>query len=164
MKSFPTGRLLALLAGPLLAACAGTGSAAPAPTVAAADAGIHCPQGDHGLSQPQLGWSFCYPGTWKFRERVQKSDYPSGVDDTFDIVVGHAVIHHIPDLGACAQELRRVLRPGGPILIRSAFPGRLDGNSVWRARKKLVSIILNSAPHALTCLSAAGTSASCMKP
>src|SRR4051812_44609238 len=44
------------------------------------------------------------------------------------------------------------------------IPGRLDASSVWRARKKLVSIILNSAPHALTCLSAAGTSASCMKP
>ena len=42
------------------------------------------------------------------------------------------VIHHIPDLGACAQELRRVLRPGGPILIRSAFPGRLDGINLFR--------------------------------
>ena len=34
------------------------------------------------------------------------------------------VIHHIPDLPACARELRRVLRPGAPVLIRSSFPGR----------------------------------------
>lgn len=36
------------------------------------------------------------------------------------------VIHHIPDLEAAAHEIRRVLRPGAPILIRQGFPGRLD--------------------------------------
>lgn len=36
------------------------------------------------------------------------------------------VIHHIPDLGAAAHEIRRVLRPGGPVLIRQGFPGRID--------------------------------------
>jgi hypothetical protein len=50
------------------------------------DAGVKCPAGDHGLRERQLGWSFCYPGTWKFRERVQQSPAPVGVDDTFDIV------------------------------------------------------------------------------
>jgi len=35
------------------------------------------------------------------------------------------VIHHIPDLGAAAQEIRRVLRPGAPVLIRQGFPGRI---------------------------------------
>lgn len=37
------------------------------------------------------------------------------------------VIHHIPDLAAAAREIRRVLRPGAPVLIRQGFPGRLDG-------------------------------------
>src|SRR5215472_12334414 len=37
------------------------------------------------------------------------------------------VLHHIPDLRACAQELRRVLHPAGRVFIRSAFPGRLEG-------------------------------------
>jgi ubiquinone/menaquinone biosynthesis C-methylase UbiE len=41
------------------------------------------------------------------------------------------VIHHIPDLGACAAELRRVLRTGAPVLIRSAFPGRQHGVSLF---------------------------------
>jgi SAM-dependent methyltransferase len=31
------------------------------------------------------------------------------------------VIHHVGDLDACANELRRVLAPGAPVLIRSAF-------------------------------------------
>jgi ubiquinone/menaquinone biosynthesis C-methylase UbiE len=35
------------------------------------------------------------------------------------------VIHHIPDLPAAAREIRRVLRPGAPVLIRQGFPGRL---------------------------------------
>lgn len=36
------------------------------------------------------------------------------------------VIHHIPDLTLAAREIRRVLRPGAPVLIRQGFPGRCD--------------------------------------
>jgi ubiquinone/menaquinone biosynthesis C-methylase UbiE len=36
------------------------------------------------------------------------------------------VIHHIPDLCAAALEIRRVLRPGAPVLIRQGFPGRVE--------------------------------------
>jgi SAM-dependent methyltransferase len=36
------------------------------------------------------------------------------------------VIHHIADLGVAAREIRRVLRPGAPVLIRQGFPGRID--------------------------------------
>jgi SAM-dependent methyltransferase len=36
------------------------------------------------------------------------------------------VIHHIPDLEAAACEIRRVLRPGAPVLIRGGFSGRVD--------------------------------------
>jgi SAM-dependent methyltransferase len=42
------------------------------------------------------------------------------------------VIHHLPDLPAVAAELRRVLRPGAPVLIRSAFPGRHHGIGLFR--------------------------------
>jgi SAM-dependent methyltransferase len=34
------------------------------------------------------------------------------------------VVHHLADLPAAAEELRRVLVPGGRVLIRGAFPGR----------------------------------------
>ncbi len=36
------------------------------------------------------------------------------------------MIHHIPDLEAAAREIRRVLRPGAPVLIRQGFPDRID--------------------------------------
>jgi SAM-dependent methyltransferase len=36
------------------------------------------------------------------------------------------VIHHIPDLEAAAREIRRVLRPGAPVLIRQGYPDRAD--------------------------------------
>jgi SAM-dependent methyltransferase len=47
------------------------------------------------------------------------------------------VIQHIPDLGAAAHEIRRVLRPGAPVLIRAGmsrqgFPGRYDGIEIVR--------------------------------
>src|SRR5204862_217097 len=40
-------------------------------------------------------------------------------DDSFDLVFGHAVLHHLPDLDVAFREFRRVLKPGG----RVAFCG-----------------------------------------
>jgi len=34
-------------------------------------------------------------------------------DATFDLVIGHAVLHHIPDVGLALREVLRVLKPGG---------------------------------------------------
>jgi ubiquinone/menaquinone biosynthesis C-methylase UbiE len=36
------------------------------------------------------------------------------------------VIHHIPDLEVAAQEIRRVLRPHAPVLIRQGFADRYE--------------------------------------
>src|SRR5438046_2163902 len=36
------------------------------------------------------------------------------------------VIHHILDLEVAAHEIRRVLRPGAPVLIRQGFPDRYE--------------------------------------
>ncbi len=47
-------------------------------------------------------------------------------DQSADAVWLSLVIHHIPDLGVAAQEIRRVLRPGAPVLIRQGFPDRYE--------------------------------------
>jgi SAM-dependent methyltransferase len=36
-------------------------------------------------------------------------------DDSFDLVFGHAVLHHLPDLEGAFREFARVLRPGGVV-------------------------------------------------
>ena len=36
-------------------------------------------------------------------------------DESFDLVFGHAVLHHIPDLERAFSEFGRVLRPGGTV-------------------------------------------------
>ena len=44
----------------------------------------------------------------------EAAELPFG-DDSFDLVFGHAVLHHLPDLDAAFREFWRVLRPGGLI-------------------------------------------------
>jgi ubiquinone/menaquinone biosynthesis C-methylase UbiE len=45
-------------------------------------------------------------------------------DDSFDLVIGHAVVHHLPDLDQAFAEFLRVLRPGGRLII-AGEPTRL---------------------------------------
>jgi ubiquinone/menaquinone biosynthesis C-methylase UbiE len=65
-------------------------------------------------------------------------------DGSFDLVLGHAVLHHIPDLDKAFAELHRVLRPGGTLLFAgepsrqgdrlAAYPKRAAGRAapLWR--------------------------------
>ena len=50
-------------------------------------------------------------------------------DESFDLVFGHAVLHHIPDLERAFAEFQRVLRPGGAI----AFCGEPSRYEIGRA-------------------------------
>jgi SAM-dependent methyltransferase len=45
-------------------------------------------------------------------------------DQSFDLVLGHAVLHHVPDLERAFSEFHRVLRPGGRIAF-AGEPSRL---------------------------------------
>jgi ubiquinone/menaquinone biosynthesis C-methylase UbiE len=45
--------------------------------------------------------------------RVADAERIPYADDTFDLVVGHAVLHHIPDVEQAFREVLRVLKPGG---------------------------------------------------
>jgi SAM-dependent methyltransferase len=53
-------------------------------------------------------------------------------DESADAVWLSLVIHHIPDLEVAAREIRRVLRPDAPVLIRQGFPGRINGVELVR--------------------------------
>jgi hypothetical protein len=82
-------RLLVLLPILLLAGCTiwpASTAPSPAPTIRTEGQGVRCPGADHGIDEVQFGWSWCYPSSWKFQERLQPSTHPSGVDVTFDIV------------------------------------------------------------------------------
>jgi SAM-dependent methyltransferase len=46
--------------------------------------------------------------------RTEAEELPFA-DSSFDLVFGHAVLHHIPDLGRAFGEFTRVLRPGGVV-------------------------------------------------
>jgi ubiquinone/menaquinone biosynthesis C-methylase UbiE len=66
-------------------------------------------------------------------------------DDSFDLVLGHAVLHHIPHLDRAFAEFERVLRPGGQFLFAgepsqtgdriAAYPKRAAHRTapLWRA-------------------------------
>jgi SAM-dependent methyltransferase len=56
-------------------------------------------------------------------------------DASFDLVVGHAVLHHIPSLEAAFAELARVLAPGGTIVF-AGEPSRF-GDQIARVPKSL---------------------------
>ena len=47
-------------------------------------------------------------------------------DNSADAAWLSLVIQHVPDLEAAAREIRRVLRPGSPVLIRQGFPDRYE--------------------------------------
>jgi SAM-dependent methyltransferase len=86
-------------------------------------------------------------------------------DESFDLVFGHAVLHHIPDLDRAFAEFLRVLRPGGAIAFcgepsrygdrLAALPKRAGVAlaPAWRemvgARRRLVPAAERSNGHAL---------------
>jgi SAM-dependent methyltransferase len=55
-------------------------------------------------------------------------------DGSFDLVFGHAVLHHLPDLGAAFREFRRVLRPGGVVAFCGEPSHYGDRIAAWPKR------------------------------
>jgi ubiquinone/menaquinone biosynthesis C-methylase UbiE len=77
-------------------------------------------------------------------------------DESFDLVFGHAVLHHIPDLDRAFAEFRRVLRPGGMVAFagepsrygdRLATMPKRAGLALAPAWRRLTGARLRSVPE-----------------
>lgn len=62
---------------------------------------------------------------------AERLPYPDGA---FDLVVGHAFLHHLPDYAEAIAEMVRVLRPGGALLI-AGEPTRLGDRMAGFAKR-----------------------------
>jgi ubiquinone/menaquinone biosynthesis C-methylase UbiE len=58
---------------------------------------------------------------------------------TFDLVLGHAVLHHLPDLDRAFSEFHRVLRPGGTFVF-AGEPSRY-GDRLARIPKRAAAAV-----------------------
>jgi ubiquinone/menaquinone biosynthesis C-methylase UbiE len=60
-------------------------------------------------------------------------------DESFDLVLGHAVLHHLPNLRRAFAEFHRVLRPGGRIVF-AGEPSRL-GDRIASVPKRGANVL-----------------------
>jgi hypothetical protein len=67
-----------------VAACA-SGPTVPVRSPSPSALQVRCAAGDAPMTEPQLGWAFCYPATWVAHERDESTTDPKGLDATFDI-------------------------------------------------------------------------------
>ena len=65
------------------------------------------------------------------RTEAERLPFP---DDSFDLVFGHAVLHHLPDLDAAFREFRRVLKPGGVVAFAGEPSHYGDRVAAWPKR------------------------------
>ncbi|WP_221329705.1 class I SAM-dependent methyltransferase [Actinoplanes sp. L3-i22] len=85
-------------------------------------------------------------------------------DASVDAVWLSTVIHHVADLPAAAREIRRVLRPGAPVLIRSVFPGRHEGITLCRFWPETITALNTAYPSVAAIEEAFGCPAAALEP
>lgn len=74
-----------------------------------------CTDVSHGMLEA-LGGNAERLGLAVETEAADAADLPFD-DASFDLILGHAVLHHLPELERSFAEFRRVLRPGGVLLF-----------------------------------------------
>lgn len=62
-------------------------------------------------------------------------------DHRYDLVTGHAILHHVRNKSLCAREIRRVLKPDGLAVFKEPL-----GNSPWLERLRLHIPVPSEAP------------------
>jgi SAM-dependent methyltransferase len=73
------------------------------------------------------------------RTRAADAEDLPFADASFDLVLGHAVLHHIPDLARAFAEFERVLAPGGTLLF-AGEPSRY-GDLLARVPKRFATTV-----------------------
>jgi ubiquinone/menaquinone biosynthesis C-methylase UbiE len=66
---------------------------------------------------------------------AEELPYPDG---TFDLVTGHAFLHHLPEPSRALAEMHRVLRPGGTLLL-AGEPTRAGDRLAGLAKRAVVA-------------------------
>jgi len=86
-------------------------------------------------------------------------------DESFDLLLGHAVLHHLPNLRRAFAEFHRVLRPGGRIVF-AGEPSRL-GDTIASVPKRGAGLVapvwrrlLRAAPTTRSSTTSSGSSTS----
>jgi ubiquinone/menaquinone biosynthesis C-methylase UbiE len=75
----------------------------------------------------------------KVRTVAADAEHLPFADASFDLVLGHAVLHHIPDLPRAFDEFARVLAPGGTLLF-AGEPSRY-GDRLARVPKRFAGTV-----------------------
>ncbi len=55
-------------------------------------------------------------------------------DESFDLVIGHAFLHHLPVPGAALNEMFRILKPGGTLVL-AGEPTELGDRLSWAVKR-----------------------------
>jgi len=78
--------------------------------------------------------------------RVADAERLPSDDQQFDLVIGHAVLHHIPDVEQSLQEALRVLKPGGRFVFCGEPTARGDviarqlSRATWWAASRITQL------------------------
>jgi len=78
--------------------------------------------------------------------RVADAERVPYADNSFDLVIGHAVLHHIPDVEQTFREALRVLKPGGRFVFcgeptaRGDFVARRLSRATWWATTRMAQV------------------------
>jgi ubiquinone/menaquinone biosynthesis C-methylase UbiE len=79
-------------------------------------------------------------GVHNMKARTADAEALPFEDGFFDMVVGHAVLHHLPDVQAAMAEALRVLKPGGALVI-AGEPTRLGFKLVGVAKRATAELM-----------------------
>ena len=101
------------------------------------------PPTSHPACSPRCARTPSGSASTSTRSQADAEDLPFP-DESFDLVLGHAVLHHIPDLDRAAAEFMRVLRPGGTVVFCGEPSANGDRLAAWpearrRARRPRVA-------------------------